>query len=653
VLCGAGALALRAGARAGALRVPRAYVLLFLPYLVWYFVNALAPETAPDGITYHLGLPVEYLRLHGFPDHITFYGIVPQGMEMLYTMAFAFGRHSAAKLIEFAFFVATIPLIFRLGRLLGLSDVASLLAAVFYFCAPVVGLTGASSYNDAASVFFLLAAAYVLSGAGCQPAADRQSACFLAGILAGFCYAIKFPGILVPILAVLYVLRRDRKGAALVALGAALVIAPWMIRATVLTGNPIAPLLNSIFPNPYFHIATEAELAAGLRSLGAVKPAQVPWQLAFGDRLTGTFGPLFLALPIGLLALRRREGRLLWAAALLLALPWLTNTGARFLMPSVMLAAFALAMSLPRPAAWAAIAMQFVLCWPHVIGAWETRYGFRLHEFPLAAALRIEPEPDYLRNHVTEYSVAKMVERATPATSRTLALSSVAGAYLDRDVAVTWQSAETDQLLDTLRLASIYTTTPSFDWKSAWLEQPVRALRFRIPAAFDGEWNISEVQLYSGEYRVFNSPQWSLNGWPNRWEGPLAFDGNLATRWRTWEPVRAGMYLEVDLENPQRLTSAVLVTHTPAFRVPLETYGQDLKGAWHLLSNSPEAIPRPPQDLRLEAVRAIRKAGYRYLLVTTGSGGNAPIGNLIVGHESEWALEQVGYAGDFHLFRIK
>src|SRR5207302_2902279 len=110
---------------------------------------------------------------------------------------------------------------------------------------------------------------------------------------------------------------------------------------------------------------------------------------------------------------------------------------------------------------------------------------------------------------------------------------------------------------------------------------------------------------------------------------PLAFDANLATRWRTWQPVRAGMNFEVNLQNPQRLTSAVLVTHTPVFRVPLEVYGQDGKGAWHLLSKSADAIPRPPQDLRLEAARAVRKAGFRYLLVPTGVDGNAPIGNLI------------------------
>ena len=623
-------------------------LLLLFPYFVWYFVNALAPETIADGITYHLGLPAEYIRLGGFPDRVTFYGMVPQGMEMLYTMAFAFGRHSAAKLVEFAFFVATVPLIFRVGRRLGMNDLACLVAVVFYFCAPVVGLTGSCSYNDAAAVFFLLAALYLLLQD------ESRLVLLAAGALAGFCYAIKLPGILVPTVAVLWLaLHRKFKSAALVAAGAALVVAPWMIRNTVFTGNPTAPLLNSVFPNPYFHVATEAELAANLRSLGPVAPSHVPWELAFGDHLTGTFGPLFLALPIGLLALRRREGRLLWAAAAILALPWFTNTGARFLMPSVMLVALALGMVLPRPAAWAAIVIQLVLCWPQAIDKWETRYGFRLHEFPLAASLRIEPEPDYLRRHLAEYTVARMIQGATPPDARILALTSLATAYLDRDVSVTWQSAEADQLLDTLRLASVYSTIPSFDWTATWPGQAVRVLRFRIPVTYDGEWDINEIQLFSGEYRVFNSPQWSLNGWPNRWEGPLAFDGNLATRWRTWETVRAGMYLEVNLENPQRLTSAVLVTHTPVFRVPLEIYGQDVRGAWHLLTNSAEAIPRRPQDLRLEAVRAIRKAGFRYVLVPTGSGGNTPIGNVMVGHDAEWGLERVGYAGDFHLFRVK
>jgi hypothetical protein len=478
---------------------------------------------------------------------------------------------------------------------------------------------------------------------------------FGAGVCAGFCYAIKMPGILIAACALAWLLTRRRvKPAAVLALGAAISIAPWMLRAFLMTGNPFAPLAGRVFPNPYFHIATEIELASGLRSMHGVSWAQVPWELAFGDRLGGTYGPLLMALPVGVLALKRREGRLFWLGAVILAAPWITNSGARFLMQSVVLAAFTLAMSLPRPAAWAAIAIQAVLCWPHVLDRIQPSYSFRLHEFPLAAAIGAVPEAEYLRARIEEYNVARIVERATPPDSRTLALLSVARAYLDREVAVSWQSAEADVLLDTLRLAALYTKTPTYDWKASWPAQDVRALRFRIPTGYDGEWDINEVQILSGDTVIANSPQWGFTGHPNRWEGPLALDGNLATRWRTWEVVRPGMTFEVDFGHAQRITSAVLVTHAPVFRqARLEMWGRDTKGEWRMLAKDAEATPRVTQDLRLDAARALRRAGYRYLLTPTGAGGNAPIGNSIVGHETDWGMERAAEAGRFYLLRVK
>jgi hypothetical protein len=113
------------------------------------------------------------------------------------------------------------------------------------------------------------------------------------------------------------------------------------------------------------------------------------------------------------------------------------------------------------------------------------------------------------------------------------------------------------------------------------------------------------------------------------------------------------MFLEVDLDHPQRLSSAALISHTPVFRLPLEIYGQETGGGWRLLDAGPTATPRTPQDLRLEAARALRRAGFRYLLVPTGVGGNAPIGNVLMGHEAEWGMEPAGQAGRFHLLHVK
>src|SRR5689334_20818868 len=56
-------------------RPPLYLALMIAPYAVWCFVNALAPEITPDGMTYHLGLAREYVRLGGFPGHLYFYDL--------------------------------------------------------------------------------------------------------------------------------------------------------------------------------------------------------------------------------------------------------------------------------------------------------------------------------------------------------------------------------------------------------------------------------------------------------------------------------------------------------------------------------------------------------------------------------------------------
>jgi hypothetical protein len=630
--------------------VRRAVLAVLAAYGLLYFVNALAPEVLADGITYHLGLPNEYTHLHGFSPRIDFYRMLPQGMEMLFTVAFAFGRHSAAKLVEFVIYLAGIPLLLRIGRRLGMSDSGALVAVAFYFTAPVIALTGTTSYNDAALVFFTLASFYLL-----LVWRDTGDHGYLppAGLLAGFCYAIKFPGIFTVIGAGLFVLWKAPRKFLLVAAGAALPLAPWMIRSGVLVHNPFAPLMNNVFRNPWFHVATETELSQGLKSLRQLAPAQVPWELAFGDHLMGTFGPLLYALPLGLLAIRKPAARLCLAAALLLAVPWYSNTGARFLMPTFVMAALALGMALPRRAAVAAIVLQAVACVPPLLDAFLPAYQFRLHEFPWRAALRLESEDHYLRQHIREYGVARMTEANTPPEARIFSLIPVADAYLARDVSISWTSAEGDRMADALRTAGMYPNDWCFDWKASWPLQPLRALRFRMPASYEGEWDIAEALLYSDDIPIFTSPQWTLRAWPNRWETPLAFDHLNLTRWRTWEPIRRGDFFEVDLDHRQLLSAVVLRSHTPVYRLILEFYGQDLNGKWRRLTNYSDAVLRPPQDMRLEASAALRRAGFRYVLAPTRFDGYAKLGRQLRDDAPQWGLEPAAETDTAVLLRVR
>jgi hypothetical protein len=87
--------------------------------------------------------------------------------------------------------------------------------------------------------------------------------------------------------------------------------------------------------------------------------------------------------------------------------------------------------------------------------------------------------------------------------------------------------------------------------------------------------------------------------------------------------------------------------------VPFEFEGRTPAGEWVTLSRRPAIDGHSNQDLRLAAAQALRRAGFQYILAPTGSEGNSPIGNAVLGHEAKWGMELAGSAGRFCLFRIK
>lgn len=625
-------------------------------YGVLYLINALAPELEPDARAYHLGLTAEYLRLGGFPHRVDFYSMLPQGFEMLFVPAFAFGRHSAARLVHCAFLLASVPLMLGIGRRLALVDGVAWSAALFYFCAPIAGITGTSAYTDAGGVFFTLATFYVL-----LVWRDTRDGRYLAvvGITAGFCYAIKFPGGLVTVLAVVFVIAVERRirlsHLALLSGTALAVAAPWILRSWIATGNPVAPLFNRFFRNPYFHPSMDATLSATLRFWWGVPPWRVPYELAVGGGLGGSMGPIFFALPLGLLALRKGAGRLCWIAAALLAAPWFWNTSARFLMPALPFFALSLAMGaamvLPRQVLWACVALEAVACWPQVYGLYHPAYTWRLERFPWRAALRVQPEQDYLASILPAYHVAQLLKSNTAPGERTYSLITVPTAYTDREVLEYWHSAEAERLFDTLLLAIAQDFT-LFENKASWAPQAISALRIRMPKASPVEWQIHDIMLFSNGHSIPSDARPYLRAWPNPWELPLAFDGNPATRWRTWEPLRAGMYVEADFEHPLVLDGAVVSSPTPYDSLPFDFYGR-VGDRWHLLATRPTETAKPLGDVRMDATRSIRGAGFHYILADCGKDGLGVVGVAMAEHQADWGVEKVAGIGTEVLFRIK
>ncbi|HYM13510.1 MAG TPA: glycosyltransferase family 39 protein, partial [Bryobacterales bacterium] len=360
-------------------------------YLYLYLMNALAPEISPDGASYHLSLVARYLREHGFSRITTsIYAMLSQGMEMLFVFAFAFGRHSAAKVTHFTFLAATAAAMLLFGRRFRLGEGCAAVAAAFFAFSPVVGVDGTSSYNDCALALFTLLTFFLL-----LLWEEKQEASLLApiGVAAGFCYAIKYTGFLAVPFALAWVLWKSRswRAALPVALLASLFIAPWMVKDAIVIGNPVAPFFNRLFPNPYVHVSFEKLYTFFMRHYGGIAEhnwsdyRHVPWELAVaGAKLQGLLGPLFLLAPLGLWSLRQRMGRRLWAAAAIFALPWFSNVGTRFLIPSLVFVSLAMALAIWQAPRGVAAGLSILLIGAHAIGCWPSVISRWNHKQPWA-----------------------------------------------------------------------------------------------------------------------------------------------------------------------------------------------------------------------------------------------------------------------------
>ena len=149
----------------------------------------MAPEFSFDGSRYHLGLVGRYLREHGF-HRITdnLYASLSQGVEMLFLYAYAFGKHSAAAMVHFAFLLALAWMMFSYARRAGF-PLAGACGALLVFASPLVGADGSSAYNDVAVAAIAFALFYLLEiwDAGRSP-----RLLIAIGMVAGFAYAAKY-----------------------------------------------------------------------------------------------------------------------------------------------------------------------------------------------------------------------------------------------------------------------------------------------------------------------------------------------------------------------------------------------------------------------------------------------------------------------------
>jgi Dolichyl-phosphate-mannose-protein mannosyltransferase/F5/8 type C domain len=595
---------------------------VFGAFTVLYFFNALAPESSPDGMAYHLGEVAKYYRAHGFVRITTnFYGNLTQGVELLFFHAFVFGKHSAAALVHYAFFLCLTFLILSYGRRLG-HPAVGVAGAMFFYASPVVGTDGSIAYIDVAVAAIAFALFYLL-----QVWRESRAPNLLVpiGILAGFAFAVKYTAFVAVPYALAFIAwhswRAKRPVFRPVLVTAALiaaVIAPWLVKNAVWVDNPISPFGNRLFPNPYMHIQAEEEYRVMERRYELTSNRQIPWQLTVkGDILQGFFGPLFLLTPVALLALRQRAGRQLWLAALVFGLPWFANVGTRFLIPAAPFVSLALALTFSNATSILLVLTlaHAISCWPSVAKRYCGPYVWRLHDIPYKAALRRQSEDSFLGG-IQQYGEARLIDRLVPPGERVFTFGQMTDSYTSHEILVGYQSASNEVLRDIIWTPIVDSYQPNRILTFRFAPRDLSAVRVvQTEKAKDAQWNISEMRVFQGSVELPRLPEWRLSAHPNPWDVQMAFDNSPITRWRSWQVAEPGMFVQIDFGQLQRL-DAVALESNAEYQTKVKLEGLDKSGKWSTILDHPEETSRPiGVNLRRAATEELKARGIHYILV--------------------------------------
>jgi hypothetical protein len=635
--------------------IPMALRLIFaaawLAYGVIYFRQALSPEMSPDGMAYHLGLVNLWDHAHGLIRNNGMYAALPEGVEMLFLFAFAIGRHSAAALVHFSFLMCLPLLTILYGCRFGWPRGGAVVAALLVFASPLVAADGTAAYNDVALAAVVFAAVYLLEMWRHQ---RTMGTLLAASLLAGFAFAVKYtagPLLLFFAGTIVWERRRAPRRQAAKALLAALAVmaltpAPYLIRNAIWFQNPIAFFGNSIFRNRWFHVSAEREYRENVSHWHGVTWSDMPRELTWGGPKTGeSFGPAFAILPLALIGVAWPQTRLLLMAGAISACALAGDKSGRFLIPAVPLLAMAAAYALCRFrwTAWLAGAIavaHLAVSWPTVSNRLHIDSGWRLMHIPWRVALRLQPEDEYLRKD-DRYTAARLIEERVPEGQPVFVFASgaVGQSYTTRPILVAWESALGETVRDWIGDARNSADFPRRRWTASFSRTKVRELVVTQAGSTAGQgiWSINEIRLWDRDRLWRRAPGWRLDAFPYPWDIGLAFDGSEATRWRSWERLRPGMWVGVRLDRPEEIDHVEVLCNdgqweTRMTALALTSEGQ-WKGAevtgWHM---------DPPADLRREAMAAIKRLGVRYFAV----GPQRWTGEPFRGDLQGWGVREVG-----------
>jgi hypothetical protein len=433
-------------------------IIIFLLSLC--FINALTPYISWDAAVAHLTLPKIYLSTHkiGLVQH-SFSSNMPLNMQMLYTLALAVKGPVLAKLIHFTFGVLILLIIKSFSDRYFSSQIG-LLAMAIFLTNPIVLFEISIAYVDLGVSFYFLLALY---GFFFWLDSNNKNWLYLMAIFSGISLGIKYTAAfgIITLTAgiVIKLIFKDRlkiyrvfRDICLFFGILSLFFIPWAIKSYLLVGNPVYPMLSSIFGgvDKEFIKAYDEFVHKSCMGRGFIDYLMLPWNLTiranygheYFDNLINPFGLIFIPFLIFFKKVDRRVIYLLGYCILFIFIWSFFAQRMRFLLPILPIIGIISAYSiytlilqgklikkLHQAILTGSLAILLFMTLPHILGI-GADFGLPNN---LSVVSGMESKESFLLRTFAPYDTFRYINKNLPEDAKILFLWENRGFYCERE----------------------------------------------------------------------------------------------------------------------------------------------------------------------------------------------------------------------------
>ena len=239
-------------------------IIILAVILFYSFILTCLPQTQSDGLVYRLTFLNELKDLGAIPFHYYQWDwVTSQSMKLALVPGFFINNEYGASIQIYIFYIIFSLILFRIFISFKLEKDTSLIFLIILISAPFIWIESFSIFFEIPSLCFVFAAIFSLI---IKDKTNNNYYIYLSSLFAAFAITIKinnlafiFTFFFAYLLLSRMILKKSfisLKELIICLLISLIICAPWFLWTYNITGNPIYPFLNNLFPNSIPGIVT-------------------------------------------------------------------------------------------------------------------------------------------------------------------------------------------------------------------------------------------------------------------------------------------------------------------------------------------------------------------------------------------------------------